>query len=177
MNTLSRRPIQLLQKQKVVPQRRFIQTSNLRFHSTQVFTASKTNKTNIFSNTQFQKTQTLSVQKPRFFAVNALQQKEVSDRILKVVKDFHRVGESVTVSENSHFIQDLGLDSLDEVELLLAVEDEFAVEIPDAEAEKIHSVSDAVKYILVNKEQKKATKKKSCAKNVIELLDLLFQTI
>jgi NADH dehydrogenase (ubiquinone) 1 alpha/beta subcomplex 1 len=92
---------------------------------------------------------TLLVQQPRFFAANLLKQPEVADRILKVVKDFHRVGESVQVSENSHFIQDLGLDSLDEVELMLVVEDEFAIEIPDAEAEKIHSVTEAVKYILV----------------------------
>lgn len=86
----------------------------------------------------------------RSFAANLLQQPEVADRVLKVVKDFHRVGESVAVSDQSHFIQDLGLDSLDEVELVLAIEDEFAIEIPDADAEKIHSVTDAVKYILVS---------------------------
>jgi NADH dehydrogenase (ubiquinone) 1 alpha/beta subcomplex 1 len=51
------------------------------------------------------------------------------------------------VTPESKFADDLGLDSLDAVEVVMAIEDEFAIEIPDAEADKIASVGDAVEYI------------------------------
>ena len=52
-----------------------------------------------------------------------------------------------TIKTDSAFIEDLGADSLDIVELVMAMEDEFEVEIPDEEAENIKTVADAVKYI------------------------------
>lgn len=54
------------------------------------------------------------------------------------------------VSDTASFQNDLGLDSLDEVELVMAIEEEFAVEIPDADADKIKSTSDAIDYIASN---------------------------
>lgn len=54
------------------------------------------------------------------------------------------------VSPSANFEKDLGLDSLDVVELVMALEEEFGVEIPDAEADKIASVSDAVNYLMSN---------------------------
>lgn len=54
------------------------------------------------------------------------------------------------VSPSATFEKDLGLDSLDVVELVMALEEEFGVEIPDAEADKIASVTDAVNYIMSN---------------------------
>jgi NADH dehydrogenase (ubiquinone) 1 alpha/beta subcomplex 1 len=54
------------------------------------------------------------------------------------------------VTPNAHFEKDLGLDSLDTVELVMALEEEFGVEIPDAEADKISSVADAVNYVMSN---------------------------
>lgn len=51
------------------------------------------------------------------------------------------------MSPTAHFTKDLGLDSLDAVEVVMALEEEFAIEIPDAEADKILSVDDAVTYI------------------------------
>jgi acyl carrier protein len=51
------------------------------------------------------------------------------------------------VTEAASFIDDLGADSLDTVELVMALEEEFSMEIPDEEAEKIVTVGDAVKYI------------------------------
>merc|ERR1740124_379036 len=83
----------------------------------------------------------------RFFAGSTfLDPSDVADRIVSVVKNFDKVEESKVTTE-SKFADDLGLDSLDSVEVVMAIEDEFAVEIPDAEADKIASVSDAVEYI------------------------------
>ena len=51
------------------------------------------------------------------------------------------------VKEDSRFVEDLGADSLDVVELVMALEEKFDIEIPDEDAEKILTVSDAIKYI------------------------------
>lgn len=51
------------------------------------------------------------------------------------------------VSTDAHFVDDLGADSLDQVELVMAFEEEFDIEIPDTDAEKIGSVGSAIKYI------------------------------
>ena len=77
----------------------------------------------------------------------------VSERVQMVVKNFDKVDEG-KVTETSKFGDDLGLDSLDAVEVVMAIEDEFAIEIPDAEADKILSVEDAVKYIAAHPQAK-----------------------
>ena len=51
------------------------------------------------------------------------------------------------MSASAHFVNDLGLDSLDTVELVMAIEDEFCIEIPDDDAEKIASVPQAAAYL------------------------------
>lgn len=78
---------------------------------------------------------------------NFLKEPEVEQRVIHVVQNFAKV-DAAKVNRNAHFINDLGLDSLDEVELLMQIEDEFAIEMPDSEVEKIHSVDDAVKYLV-----------------------------
>jgi NADH dehydrogenase (ubiquinone) 1 alpha/beta subcomplex 1 len=78
-----------------------------------------------------------------------LDRKEVLERVLNVVRNFEKVDPS-KVTPESHFVKDLALDSLDTVELVMAFEDEFAIEIPDAAAEKILSVTDAVEYVANN---------------------------
>lgn len=54
------------------------------------------------------------------------------------------------VSPEAKFIEDLGADSLDTVELIMALEEEFSIEVPDEEAEKLTSVGDVIKYIEEN---------------------------
>ena len=75
---------------------------------------------------------------------------ETSDRVKKIVVE-HLGVEADKVTEDASFIDDLGADSLDIVELVMAFEEEFGVEIPDDAAEKISTVSDAIKYIEENK--------------------------
>ncbi|GAB0495647.1 hypothetical protein MMPV_006951 [Pyropia vietnamensis] len=81
--------------------------------------------------------------------VGYLDKSSVSERVLDVVKKFEKVDAS-KVTADSHFTGDLGLDSLDTVELVMALEDEFAIEIADESAEKIVSVADAVDFIANN---------------------------
>jgi len=82
-----------------------------------------------------------------FSSAASLDQSQVAERVVNVVKNFHKIDGSVSVNAESHFTNDLGLDSLDTVEVVMAFEDEFAIEIPDVEAEKIQSCKDAIKYI------------------------------
>jgi len=56
--------------------------------------------------------------------------------------------EAAQVTETAKFVEDLGADSLDTVELVMALEEEFSIEIPDEDAEKINTVGDAVSYII-----------------------------
>lgn len=71
---------------------------------------------------------------------------DVAERVKKIIVE-HLGVEEVKVTENASFIDDLGADSLDTVELVMAFEEEFGIEIPDEAAEKIASVKDAVEYI------------------------------
>ena len=68
------------------------------------------------------------------------------DRVKKIVIE-HLSADADKVVENANFIDDLGADSLDTVELVMAFEEEFGVEIPDEAAGEIQTVGDAVKYI------------------------------
>ena len=74
---------------------------------------------------------------------------DVADRVKKIVVEHLGVDEG-KVSEGASFIDDLGADSLDTVELVMAFEEEFSVEIPDDAAEKIQTVGDAVSFIKEN---------------------------
>jgi acyl carrier protein len=71
---------------------------------------------------------------------------DIAERVKKIVVDHLGVDEA-KVTENASFIDDLGADSLDTVELVMAFEEEFSVEIPDDSAEKIITVKDAVSFI------------------------------
>jgi acyl carrier protein len=71
---------------------------------------------------------------------------DIAARVKKIVVEHLGVDE-VKVTENASFVDDLGADSLDTVELVMAFEEEFGCEIPDAAAEKIGTVKDAIAYI------------------------------
>ena len=68
------------------------------------------------------------------------------EKIKNIIVDQLGVDES-EVTENASFVDDLGADSLDTVELVMALEEEFDIEIPDEDAEKIVTVGDVIKYI------------------------------
>ena len=72
------------------------------------------------------------------------------DKIKEVIIDKLGVDES-SITEEAHFVNDLGADSLDTVELIMEFEEEFSIEIPDEDAENITTVSSAIKYIDENK--------------------------
>ncbi|HEY4136710.1 MAG TPA: acyl carrier protein [Alphaproteobacteria bacterium] len=71
---------------------------------------------------------------------------DVADRVSKIVVE-HLGVDAAKVTPNASFIDDLGADSLDTVELVMAFEEEFGCEIPDDAAEKILTVKDAIDYI------------------------------
>ncbi|HEY5517679.1 MAG TPA: acyl carrier protein [Coriobacteriia bacterium] len=78
-----------------------------------------------------------------------MERDELFDKVKAVVVDQLGVDED-EVHEDSAFVDDLGADSLDIVELVMALEEEFGVSIPDEQAEKIKTVGDAVDFITEN---------------------------
>ena len=73
----------------------------------------------------------------------------IEERVKKIVCEQLGVKEEEVTTESS-FVNDLGADSLDTVELVMALEEEFETEIPDEEAEKITTVKEAIDYILAH---------------------------
>ena len=70
----------------------------------------------------------------------------IADRVKQIIVEQLGV-DAAEVTPNAHFVNDLGADSLDTVELVMALEEEFDMEIPDEDAEKIKTVGDAINYI------------------------------
>lgn len=71
---------------------------------------------------------------------------EIMEKVKKIIVEQLGVSET-SVTDEASFIDDLGADSLDIVELIMALEEEFDIEIPDSEAEKVATVGDVVEYI------------------------------
>src|SRR5256884_3488786 len=80
---------------------------------------------------------------------NALMSKSVEDKVKEIIVEQLGVEED-DVTVNAKFIEDLGADSLDTVELVMALEEHFDIQIPDEDAEKIVTVGDAIQYIKDN---------------------------
>ncbi|EPE26958.1 ACP-like protein [Glarea lozoyensis ATCC 20868] len=83
-----------------------------------------------------------------YSAAAGLKKQEVEGRIVDLLKNFDKVTDPSKITSTSHFANDLALDSLDTVEVVMAIEEEFSIEIPDKEADAIHSIDKAVEYIL-----------------------------
>jgi acyl carrier protein len=83
---------------------------------------------------------------PNIKKVEETDMSDIADRVKKIVVE-HLGVEADKVTEGASFIDDLGADSLDTVELVMAFEEEFSVEIPDDAADTILTVGDAIKYI------------------------------
>ncbi|WVQ73313.1 acyl carrier protein [Cryptococcus sp. DSM 104548] len=81
-----------------------------------------------------------------YSAAAGLSKEDITTRVLEVLKDFEKV-DSAKLTNNASFTTDLGLDSLDAVEVVMAIEEEFAIEIPDAEADEITTVQKAIDYV------------------------------
>jgi acyl carrier protein len=77
----------------------------------------------------------------------------VEERVKEIIVEQLGV-ETAQVTERAKFVDDLGADSLDTVELVMALEEEFSIEIPDEDAEKIVSVGDAINYITEHADNK-----------------------
>ncbi|KAM6957082.1 NADH:ubiquinone oxidoreductase subunit AB1b isoform 2-T2 [Aplochiton taeniatus] len=75
----------------------------------------------------------------------------IKDRVMYVLKLYDKINPE-KLQTSSHFMKDLGLDSLDQVEIIMAMEDEFGFEIPDGEAEKLMSPHEIVQYIADKKD-------------------------
>ena len=75
-----------------------------------------------------------------------MSENQPADRIKKIIVEQLGVTED-PIKPEAKFIEDLGADSLDTVELVMALEEEFGTEIPDEEAEKLQSVGDVIKFI------------------------------
>jgi len=79
---------------------------------------------------------------------------EIAEKVKKIIEEQLMVDEG-EITEDATFIDDLGADSLDVVEMIMELEDEFGIEIPDEDAEKITTVGEAIEYIRKLVEEKK----------------------
>ncbi len=80
---------------------------------------------------------------------------EIGDRVREIIAEQLLV-EVDEVTDEASFVEDLGADSLDTVELIMEFEDEFGVEIPDEDAEKVQTVGEAINYIEKMVQEKEA---------------------
>lgn len=81
--------------------------------------------------------------------LKVMSSEEIFEKVKNIIVDLLQVSED-SVTLESQFIDDLGADSLDLVELIMGIEEEFNIEIPDGEAEKVVTVEDVVEYIKEN---------------------------
>ncbi|XP_062393078.1 NADH:ubiquinone oxidoreductase subunit AB1a [Sardina pilchardus] len=92
------------------------------------------------------------VQIRQFANVPPVSLESIQERVFQVLKLYDKIN-AEKLQVTSHFMKDLGLDSLDQVEIVMAMEDEFGFEIPDVEAEKLMCPQDIVKYVAKKHEE------------------------
>lgn len=101
---------------------------------------------------QLQRFQSIRLYSEAAKSGSSLNKDEVLKRVKDVIKAFNKNTDAEKISLETAFNKDLGLDSLDTVELLVAVEEEFEIEIPDKIADDLKTVGETVEYILSNPE-------------------------
>lgn len=107
--------------------------------------ATKTNNTTLVANSF--KIQAFVNNQVRSYSASAHPSaQEIETRIIALLNDFDKVPKE-KLNIDAHFIKDLGLDSLDQVEITMAIEDEFGIEFPDKDAEEIFTVRQAVEKV------------------------------
>ncbi|PLW06817.1 hypothetical protein PCANC_17740 [Puccinia coronata f. sp. avenae] len=89
---------------------------------------------------------TINFDSIRFASGASLSKDDIQRRILEVLGSFEKC-DPAKITPTASFTSDLGLDSLDAVEVVMAIEEEFSIEIPDEEADQITTVSEAISYI------------------------------
>ncbi|KAK8858750.1 acyl carrier protein [Kwoniella newhampshirensis] len=99
----------------------------------------------LLSRPQFVASPALAISRS-YAAAAGLSKDDISSRVLDVLKSFEKV-DGGKLTPSASFTSDLGLDSLDAVEVVMAIEEEFAIEIPDAEADEITTVQKAIDYV------------------------------
>ncbi|KAH9808902.1 acyl carrier protein-like protein [Melampsora americana] len=90
--------------------------------------------------------QSFSPQQIRLGSSTSLAKDDIQRRVLEVLGTFEKC-DPTKITPTASFTSDLGLDSLDAVEVVMAIEEEFSIEIPDEEADKITTISEAISYI------------------------------
>uniref|UniRef100_A0A8H7Y7Q6 Acyl carrier protein n=1 Tax=Psilocybe cubensis TaxID=181762 RepID=A0A8H7Y7Q6_PSICU len=90
--------------------------------------------------------QTRWVPRAMYSAGGPLSKDVITSRVLETLKGYEKI-DPAKLTTSASFHKDLGLDSLDAVEVMMAVEEEFSIEIPDAEADEITTVQQAIDYI------------------------------
>lgn len=76
-----------------------------------------------------------------------LTEKIITERVVEILESFDKISDPSKISGSASFSKDLGLDSLDVVEVIMAIEEEFSVEIPDHQADEIKTVQQAIEFI------------------------------
>lgn len=131
--------------------------------ATRSFTAyAPTVRRSVFTNAPFVSTKFVRA----YSAAASLSRDDIQSRIFEILKGFdkvdatkvgllrkyHAVSYPLQVAASSHFTNDLGLDSLDTVEVVMAIEEEFSIEIPDKDADEIKTVQQAIDYVAKTEE-------------------------
>ncbi|XP_073983967.1 NADH dehydrogenase (ubiquinone) acyl carrier protein isoform X2 [Rhodnius prolixus] len=122
-----------------VIKRTFIRTTALGLHSNV--------KKQIFQQNSTPKNSYLAIKRSASSSnLDPAKRSEIETRVMSVIKAYDKITADKLTLE-THFINDLGLDSLDHVEVIMAMEDEFGFEIPDADAEKLLRPADIIRYV------------------------------
>ena len=112
-------------------------------------TNKKTYNINVYIIKLILKEKNISFANMRGGELKSMSSEEIFEKVKNIIVDLLQVSED-SVTLESQFIDDLGADSLDLVELIMGIEEEFNIEIPDGEAEKVVTVEDVVEYIKEN---------------------------